>query len=51
MLERDVDRAWEAMRSALRLEYFNRKPFLEKLVADPQLAWVWRMKQGETLKE
>jgi hypothetical protein len=30
---------------------FSRKPFLEKLHADPQLAWVWRMKQGETLKE
>lgn len=51
MLERDADRAWEAMRSALRLEYWNRKPFLAKLRADPQLAWVWRMKQGETLKE
>jgi tetratricopeptide (TPR) repeat protein len=51
MLERDADRAWEAMRSALRHEYHNRKPFLEKLHADPQLAWVWRMKEGETLKE
>lgn len=46
MLERDADRAFEALRSALRLEYWNRKPFLERLKADPQLAWVWRMKDG-----
>lgn len=50
MLERDADRAWEAMKNALRLEHWNRKPFLAKLQADPQLAWVWRMKKGAKLE-
>lgn len=49
LLERDADRAWDALAEALRLERKDREQLLTKLKADPQLAWLWRMKQGHTL--
>ncbi len=49
LLQRDADRAWDALAEALRLERKDRELLLTKLKADPQLAWLWRSKQGQTL--
>ena len=49
LLERDADRAWAALGEAVRLERREPAQLLAKLKADPQLAWVWRAKEGETL--
>jgi tetratricopeptide (TPR) repeat protein len=51
LLEGDVDRAWSALGEALGLERQDRERLLTRMKADPQLAWVWRTKEGHTLPQ